>query len=186
MRQTRGFTLIELVVAISIIVTLTSMVLPAVNNVRKSARDTQRLANIRELQNALEDYYDKYGYYPGSGECGAVVPNTGWSNSVECLSGGRWLRDSTSNMSEFIKSDPIDPKQKSSITWPGCFPKDTYFYFSRGYGGDKQWYMIVFWLEKPSPELEASDGVLAPDGTVFDYGGCGAGILTVGIGKGHI
>ena len=60
----RGFTLIELLVAIAIIGLLSSIVMAAVNDAREKSRDARRLSDMRQIQNALELYYDEYGQYP--------------------------------------------------------------------------------------------------------------------------
>lgn len=60
----KGFTLIELLVVISIISLLASVVLTSLNSTRAKARDTKRLASIRQIQTALEIYYDTNGTYP--------------------------------------------------------------------------------------------------------------------------
>lgn len=177
-KRTHGFTLIELLVVIAIIGLLSSVVLASLNSARVKARDAQRITGIKQIQNALAMYYSKYGQYPASGQCGATVPNGGWSNSVECLSGGRWLRDSTTNLSEFISVDPIDPINQNN------WPLGAYYYYSLSYGGSQQWYMLVCALENfPSLLMESSDGVTTPDGTYFHYGSGSNGIITVGVGK---
>ena len=63
-----GFTLIELLVVIAIIGVLASVVLVALNNVRASARDTQRVSEMREIQKALDMFYLDHGHYPGDAE----------------------------------------------------------------------------------------------------------------------
>ncbi|MDA1335194.1 MAG: type II secretion system protein [bacterium] len=177
-KKERGFTLIELLVVIAIIGILSSVVLASLNTARTKARDAKRISEVRQIQTALALYYDTYGQYPGSGECGATTPNSSWSNSVECLSGGRWLRDSTTNLSGFIASDPIDPINQNN------WVRGAYYYFSRGHGGDKQWYMLIYSLESfPNSLIENSDGVTAPNGQYFHYGNGSDGVITVGVGK---
>ena len=61
----RGFTLVELLVVISIISFLASVVLAAMNEARAYARDAYRIQSLKEIEQALELYYDKYGHYPG-------------------------------------------------------------------------------------------------------------------------
>ncbi len=65
-----GFTLIELLVVIAIIGILASIVLVSINSTRIKARDARRMSDLRNVQLALEMYYDKYGTYKVSG--------TGW------------------------------------------------------------------------------------------------------------
>lgn len=68
----RGFTLIELLVVISIIGLLSSVVLASLSTARASARDSERIAAVKQIQNALELYaLDHGGEYPGY-----INPNT--------------------------------------------------------------------------------------------------------------
>ena len=61
----RGFTLIELLVVIAIIGILSSVVLASLNSARAKSRDARRQSDIKQLQLALELYYDANGQtYP--------------------------------------------------------------------------------------------------------------------------
>lgn len=62
----RGFTLIELLVVIAIIGILSSVVLASLNSARKKGRDARRIADVKQLQLALELYYDANGSYPSA------------------------------------------------------------------------------------------------------------------------
>ncbi|MFA6493119.1 MAG: prepilin-type N-terminal cleavage/methylation domain-containing protein, partial [Patescibacteria group bacterium] len=60
----KGFTLIELLVVMFIIAILASLVIVNVNGSRKTARDSKRIANLKAIQGALEQYGNKNGKYP--------------------------------------------------------------------------------------------------------------------------
>jgi len=76
----RGFTLIELLVVIAIIGILSSVVLASLNSARKKGRDARRIADVKQLQLALELYYDSNpttGYPTGLGTTASSVLITG-------------------------------------------------------------------------------------------------------------
>lgn len=60
----RGFTLIEMLVVMTIIGLLSSSVLVGLNEARSRARDARRIADIRQIQNGLESFYFSNRGYP--------------------------------------------------------------------------------------------------------------------------
>ena len=62
----KGFTLIELLVVIAIIGILSSVVLASLNSARKKSRDARRVADIKQIQLALELEFDKTRAYPSA------------------------------------------------------------------------------------------------------------------------
>jgi len=60
----KGFTLIELLVVIAIIGILSSVVLASLNSARLKARDAKRVSDVKQIQLALEMYYDDNSNYP--------------------------------------------------------------------------------------------------------------------------
>ncbi len=63
----RGFTLVELLVSIAIIATLTAILLPNFMGARERARDAQRIQDLDAVKTALRMYYNDKQSYPDSG-----------------------------------------------------------------------------------------------------------------------
>ena len=89
-----GFTLIELLVVIAIISLLATIVMVSLNTARAKARDSRRVSDIRQLQLALQMYYDAAGSYPAALATLAPTyinavpkdPNSSATNYQYCLS----------------------------------------------------------------------------------------------------
>jgi len=64
----KGFTLIELLVVIAVIAILVTIGLTSFSSAQKKARDARRKSDLRDIKNALEEYYSTCGFvYPTSG-----------------------------------------------------------------------------------------------------------------------
>lgn len=111
--NSRGFTLIELLVVIAIIGVLSSVVLSSLNSVRAKARDTYRKSAIKQVQAALEMYYNANNAYPSTA-------NAWWGTSV--LGGSRTTSGPSAYISgltpTYISVLPIDPSGQTS-GWSG-------------------------------------------------------------------
>ena len=88
----RGFTLIEILIVVSIIAILASSVLVGFGPTQKQGRDTRRISDLRQVQNALEIYYAKCGYYPGGVQAGTSCASTfsataNWADLKTALKG---------------------------------------------------------------------------------------------------
>lgn len=60
----KGFTLVELLIVISIIAILTGIIITGLTSSRAKSRDAQRVSNLSQIQLALEQYFDRCGQYP--------------------------------------------------------------------------------------------------------------------------
>ena len=71
----RGFTLVELLVAIGIIMVLIGILLPALGKVSTKAKMTSTTATMNEFAKACDVFYTQFGYYPG------IVPESYLANT---------------------------------------------------------------------------------------------------------
>ncbi len=100
-RLTGGFTLIELLVVIAIIGILSSVVLASLNSARVKGRDARRISDVKQIQLALELYYDNNQSYPASAY---ALGNA--STSLAALVAGN-----------FISSIPADPTNTGNYVY---------------------------------------------------------------------
>ena len=91
-----GFTLIEMLVVISIIGILAVLVAANLNSARGRARDAERKSDIKNIETAMRLYYNDYGSYPST-------------NSLPWAS--KWSNGSIVYM-ETLPQDPLSPNQK--------------------------------------------------------------------------
>jgi type II secretion system protein G len=80
-KNKKGFTLIELLVVIAIIGLLSTLSVVALNNARARARDARRVADIKQIQTALELYFNANNKYPTS--TSAEVASTALTDDLE-------------------------------------------------------------------------------------------------------
>ena len=101
--KSKGFTLIELLVVIAIIGLLASIVVVALQGPRKTARDTKRVGDIRNIQTAMELCY-------GDSACNAAEAYMVAADYTAAKVNGIGIYIIPSNM-------PDDPLSSGSYTW---------------------------------------------------------------------
>jgi len=104
MRTQRGFTLIELLAVVSIIAVLSAITMTALSGERAKGRDARRLADMVQIQRALELYHADFRVYPAFN---AINTPT----SADCVSGGTgndWCGLETA-LAPYILKLPRDP-----------------------------------------------------------------------------
>ncbi|OGE64350.1 hypothetical protein A3I48_03045 [Candidatus Daviesbacteria bacterium RIFCSPLOWO2_02_FULL_36_7] len=74
--QKKGFTLVELLVTISIIAILSAIGLVLYSTVLKQGRDSKRQSDLKSIQLALEQYVNDQGFYPAPSPS-SLTPGTG-------------------------------------------------------------------------------------------------------------
>ncbi len=118
-KNKKGFTLIELLVVIAIIGLLAAIIAVSVNSARKKARDAQRVSDMKQIQTALELYYDDNEEYPEENSS-----NGSWEHSYE--DGGDFI--------DFLKDQgymptvPVDPINSGGQYY-------SYYVYPAGYAG---------------------------------------------------
>ncbi len=76
-RSNSGFSLLELLVVLSIMAILVTLSISSFSTAQRKSRDSKRKSDIRQIQGSLEQYYAVCGYkYP--------TPAGGFFNSINC------------------------------------------------------------------------------------------------------
>lgn len=157
----KGFTLVELLVVISIIGVLASIGLVSFRSAQFRSRDAQRKSDFKQLSNALELFYSDYGTYPVSsnGQIMACPYNSITNVGTVCSWGVSEFRD-------------VDAGGITKTTYFKILPKDpvsehTYYYNSVYVNSvENAGYQIFGYLENSQDQSIISTAV-----------SCGGGIL---------
>ncbi|QJE97169.1 prepilin-type N-terminal cleavage/methylation domain-containing protein [Luteolibacter luteus] len=133
-RTNRGFTLVELLVVISIIVVLAAMSFGAANMAINKAKKLQSSNDANGLKTAIENYYQEYSKMPDfgmSGDEGQTDGQTG-SELLTILLGKEEVSDSMQNKKQivFLNAKVNKNKNKGGLVYSnggnGATPEGLY------------------------------------------------------------
>lgn len=155
----RGFTLLEILVVVAIVALIGVFAAVAVNTARSKQRDATRIANVRQMQSALEDYFNESNAYP----LGNLLP-LGDAAQSACLSVSGFRADCSAESAVFLRYVPETfPDGLSGIVTCGEPARNALCYTQLNEGDA---YVIHFELENALPTAGLQEGVncATPDG----------------------
>ena len=168
MRKSKsGFTIIELLVVVTIIVVLAAITIVVYRGSQARARDAQRKTDIVNITKALELYYADNGSYPDPVATSSAI-NSAWYSSGDASWTGFALQ--MQNAITQLPSDPINSPGN-----PLAAGNYGYAYFTGGYCGKTsgQWYLLTYVLEgSPKERTAIGDCCTNPIGDNY-YNGSG-------------
>lgn len=121
-KNKKGFTLIELLVVIAIIGLLSTLSVVALNNARARARDARRVADIKQIQTALELYFNAVNRYPATTEFNSGILATGGVTFMDPIPSAPIPADCASELNAYVYTDITNG---SSYTLRYCLGNDT-------------------------------------------------------------
>jgi prepilin-type N-terminal cleavage/methylation domain-containing protein len=101
----QGFTLLELLVVISIIGILVTMALAAYSTAQMRARNSKRIDDMKAIQNGMEQYYSDHNAYPLAASCnpGVLYLPAGFPSEIK----SSWDPYSTTCETDLAATPPI-------------------------------------------------------------------------------
>src|SRR5215831_7749652 len=104
-RQERGMTLVELVIACSILVILASAALPTFRLTVVRSKESELRRDLREIRDAI----DKYKDLADRNLIRVEVGSEGYPPDLDTLVRGAWLGDGHFKKVRFLRKIPVDP-----------------------------------------------------------------------------
>jgi prepilin-type N-terminal cleavage/methylation domain-containing protein len=111
----KAFTLIELLIVVSIISILAVIIVIAIGNAESKSRDTKRKADLQAISSALEAYKSQKGVYPNSAATGCVTDKTNFTTKFIQLDKNPQTCSAINDLvvSGYLSAFPVDPDNAS-------------------------------------------------------------------------
>lgn len=102
----KGFTLIELIVTVTIVAVLASVAMPMLKMTVQRSKENELRANLRQIREAI----DAYKKAADDGRIKKSIEDTGYPPNLEILvSGVVNEKDANKNKLKFLRRIPLDP-----------------------------------------------------------------------------
>lgn len=145
MKSKKGFTLLELLVAMAIIAVLLALAIFGILQVQKNSRETQRRKALEDINIGINDFYSRYGQYPGN-----ISFDSATSKAVICT-----------GLGQCTEKVEVDLKNSAKPSNTSTTTNQTEYYYNLRNDG----YQLAFCREDGEPENGGTSPEKVQNGT---------------------